>query len=68
MNLKFHTVSKSLPRHEAASKASGKAIYTDDIHLPGMVYGMILRSPYAHARVLRNGRFSRSPASRGGPG
>ena len=52
MNLKFHTVSKSLPRHEAASKASGKAIYTDDIHLPGMVYGMILRSPYAHARVL----------------
>lgn len=52
MNHNFQTVSKPFPRHEAAAKASGKAVYTNDICLPGMVYGMILRSPYAHAKVL----------------
>ena len=32
---------------------TGQAAYTDDLVIPGMVYGRILRSPYAHARVLR---------------
>ncbi|WP_020376024.1 xanthine dehydrogenase family protein molybdopterin-binding subunit [Sulfobacillus thermosulfidooxidans] len=29
-----------------------KANYTDDIKLPGMLYAYILRSPYAHAKIL----------------
>ncbi len=33
-------------------KATGEAKYTDDMVLPGMLYGKILRSPYPHARIL----------------
>nr|XP_061807091.1 4-hydroxybenzoyl-CoA reductase subunit alpha-like [Nerophis lumbriciformis] len=33
-------------------KATGKAIYADDIVLPGMLHAKILRSPHAHARIL----------------
>ncbi|HBD04853.1 TPA: aldehyde oxidase, partial [Candidatus Uhrbacteria bacterium] len=32
--------------------ASGRALYTDDISLPNMLHGAILRSPHAHARIL----------------
>src|SRR5687768_23966 len=32
-------------------KATGRAVYTDDISLPGMLHGKILRSKYAHARL-----------------
>ena len=32
---------------------TGQARYTDDLDLPEMVYGTILRSPYAHAKVVR---------------
>lgn len=38
-------------RHDGADKVTGKAIYTADLHLPGMVHGKILRSPHAHARI-----------------
>ena len=31
----------------------GKGNYVDDIQLPGMLYGDLVRSPYAHARVTR---------------
>lgn len=48
----FKAVGKSIPRHESFAKVTGQARYTDDLDLPGMVYGSILRSPYAHARVL----------------
>src|SRR4029078_892347 len=29
----------------------GKGNYVDDLNLPGMLYGDIVRSPYAHARI-----------------
>ena len=29
----------------------GKGNYVDDLNLPGMLYGDLVRSPYAHARV-----------------
>jgi 4-hydroxybenzoyl-CoA reductase alpha subunit len=32
--------------------STGAEIYTDDIVLPGMLHGKILRSPHAHARIL----------------
>lgn len=33
------------------AKAVGRAIYADDIVLPGMLHAKILRSPHAHARI-----------------
>jgi len=41
------------PRSDGEEKVTGKAIYTVDVELPGMAHGKILRSPYAHARLVR---------------
>ena len=41
-----------LKRKEDARFIRGEGTYLDDIKLPGMVYGAVLRSPYAHARIL----------------
>src|SRR6204780_1579001 len=30
----------------------GKGTFTDDVQLPGMLYGAVLRSPHPHARIL----------------
>jgi len=38
-------------RIDGAAKVTGAARYTDDIVLPRMVCGRILRSPHAHARI-----------------
>ena len=38
-------------RHDGVDKVTGKALYGADIQLPGMLYGKVLRSPYAHARI-----------------
>jgi CO/xanthine dehydrogenase Mo-binding subunit len=41
------------PRIDAAPKVTGQAVYTEDLPLPpGTLYGAILRSPYAHARLV----------------
>lgn len=45
-------VGRTLPRREARQKATGAAAYTDDIVLPRMLYGAVLGSDYAHARIL----------------
>ena len=46
-------VGRSLRRVDADEKVTGKAAYAYDMALPGMVYGEILRSPVAHARITR---------------
>ena len=38
-------------RHDGWDKVTGAARYGADIQLPGMLHGMILRSPHAHARI-----------------
>jgi aerobic carbon-monoxide dehydrogenase large subunit len=38
-------------RKEDPRFVRGKGTYTDDIVLPGMLHGAVLRSPYAHARI-----------------
>ncbi|MFH0813590.1 MAG: molybdopterin cofactor-binding domain-containing protein [Pseudomonadota bacterium] len=48
----FSIVGKDIPRTDGWAKATGTALYTDDIKLPGMLYGRILRSPVAHARIV----------------
>lgn len=47
----FSIVGKDIPRSDAAAKARGAAIYTDDMKLPGMLHGRILRSPLPHALI-----------------
>jgi len=37
---------------DGTGKVTGRALYTDDIVLPGMLHGKILRSPHPHARIL----------------
>jgi carbon-monoxide dehydrogenase large subunit len=39
-------------RKEDARFIRGRGNYVDDVKLPGMLYGAILHSPYAHARIL----------------
>ncbi len=48
----YKYLGKSYNRPDAISKVTGKAIYLDDIHLPGMLYTAILRPEYAHAKIL----------------
>jgi len=49
----YTVVGKGLPLKDAPEKVTGRALFTGDMTLPGMLYAKILRSPYAHARVLR---------------
>ena len=37
---------------DGLAKVSGRELFTDDIVLPGMLHGKILRSPYPHARIV----------------
>ena len=42
-------------RVDGIEKVTGKALYTGDLQLPGMAYAKILRSPLAHARLVKVG-------------
>ena len=42
----------SLPRKEDARFIRGRGRYVDDLKLPGMLHGAVLRSPLAHARIV----------------
>jgi 4-hydroxybenzoyl-CoA reductase alpha subunit len=48
----YSVVGKSLPKKDAPDKATGRAVYTGDIRLPGMLRGKLLGSPHAHARIV----------------
>src|SRR6266700_882181 len=54
----YNIVGKRPIRPDGAEKVTGYATYGADIRLPGMLYGKVLRSPYAHARIksIRTGR------------
>ena len=39
-------------RHDGVEKVTGQALYGADIALNGLLYGKVLRSPHAHARIL----------------
>ncbi len=46
------TMESDIPRFDAYDKATGRAIYTEDIPVPfGVAYGAVLGSPYSHARI-----------------
>jgi 4-hydroxybenzoyl-CoA reductase alpha subunit len=48
----FQVIGRRLRRTDGLAKSTGRAVYTDDIALPGMLHAKILRSPHAHARIL----------------
>jgi len=50
--MEFKYIGKSLTRPDAVRKVTGKAIFLDDIYLPGMLHASILRPPTAHARIV----------------
>jgi 4-hydroxybenzoyl-CoA reductase subunit alpha len=49
---KFDVINTYAPRIDCPDKATGKAIFTDDLSKPGMLYGAMLQSPHAHAKIL----------------
>ncbi len=44
-------IGKRISRIDGPLKVSGKAKYTFDINRPEMLFGKMLRSPYAHAKI-----------------
>ncbi|MBI4493489.1 MAG: xanthine dehydrogenase family protein molybdopterin-binding subunit [Chloroflexi bacterium] len=46
-------VGQRIPKIDGPEKASGRAVYTADIRLPGMLWGKVLRSPHPYARIVR---------------
>ena len=48
----FQVLNTRAPRLDAPAKATGQAKYADDLTMPGMLWGAILHSPYAHAKIL----------------
>ena len=52
MKKKFNVVGTRVPMLDAGLKVKGAAQFTDDLVLPGMLFGKILRSPLPHARIL----------------
>lgn len=48
---KTEIVGKAQTKVDAQKLVRGKAVFTDDVHPAGMLYGALLTSPHAHARI-----------------
>ena len=46
-------VGKNIERVDGYGKVTGQAAYTGDLNIPGMIHGKVLRSPHAHARLVK---------------
>ena len=44
-------IGRPMRKVDGLAKSTGQTRYTDDIALPGMLHGRILRSPHPHARI-----------------
>jgi len=49
---RYNVINTHVHNIDGIAKVTGRAEYTFDVSLPRMLYGKILRSPYAHARIL----------------
>jgi xanthine dehydrogenase molybdenum-binding subunit len=47
----FKVLGRDTPRQDGVAKVTGREIFASDMTLPNMLYGRILKSPYAHAKV-----------------
>ena len=45
-------IGKNTIRPDGADKVTGRAQYSSDTTMPGMIWGHVLRSPHPHARIL----------------
>ena len=48
----FKYIGKRTIRPDGFDKVTGRANYGADLALPGMLWGKVLRSPHAHAKIL----------------
>jgi 4-hydroxybenzoyl-CoA reductase alpha subunit len=48
----YNVINSRARRIDTPAKATGQAIFVDDISKPGMLYGALLQSPHAHAKIL----------------
>jgi 4-hydroxybenzoyl-CoA reductase subunit alpha len=48
----YRVIGTPRPKVDAYGKVTGRALYADDIMLPRMLYGRLLRSPHPHAHIL----------------
>lgn len=46
------TIGQNTPQVTARDKVLGRALYGGDLKMPGMLHLKVLRSPYAHARIV----------------
>ena len=49
----FAVIGRRSRKIDGYGKVTGATVYTDDIALPGMLHGKILRSPHPHANIIR---------------
>ena len=63
----YETIGSSPDRLDAKGKVTGRAIFIEDMHFRGMLYGKVLRSKFAHARILSidTSRAEKLPGVRG---
>lgn len=47
----MNVVGRNVPRIDAFERVTGRATYTRDVRVPGMLYARVLRSPHPHARI-----------------
>ena len=47
----YKVIGNSPIRHDALDKVTGRAIYGGDVKVPGLIWGDVIRSPHAHARI-----------------
>lgn len=50
--MKHSTIGRDTPQVTARDKVLGRAIYGGDLKMPGMLHLKVIRSPYAHARIV----------------
>jgi len=54
MSTQQYTIVGTRPiRHDGVDKVTGRAQYGADFQMAGLLYGYVLRSPHAHARIKR---------------
>ncbi len=60
----FSIIGKRVALVDSAGKTTGQGKYTDDLSLPGMLYGKILHSPLPHANIKKIDSLSRGRTGR----
>ena len=49
---RYNVINSRARRIDTPDKATGRAVFIDDMKMPGMLYGAMLQSPVPHARIV----------------